>query len=72
MNRLIAVGFALVGLVLVAGIVVEVLFLRHVWATNIATWKLEALMGLDAVFAIVLFSLAVVIWRAGRHPVTDD
>lgn len=72
MNRLIAVGFALVGLAALAGIVVEALLLIHVWPTNIAVWKLMALIGLDAVFAVVLFFLAVVIWRAGRKPATDD
>lgn len=66
MNRLIGAGFALLGLAPVAGIVVEVMFLMRVWPTNIAAWKLEALIGLDAVFAIVLFFLAVVIWRARR------
>lgn len=66
MNRLIGTGFALLGLVLVAGAVVEGLFLFGVWPTNIAAWKLGALLALDAVFAVVLSFLAVVIWRAGR------
>lgn len=66
MNRLIGTGFALLGLVLVAGAVIEGLFLFRVWPTNIATWKLGTLLGLDVVFAVVLFFLAVVIWRAGR------
>lgn len=70
MNRLIGSGFALLGLVLVAGAVIEALFLFRVWATNIAAWKLGALIGLDVVFAAVLFFLAVVIWRARR--VADD
>lgn len=68
MNRLIGAGFTLVGLVLVAGAVIEGLFLFRVWPTNIAAWKLGALLGLDVVFAAVLFFLAVVIWRAGRPP----
>ena len=66
MNRLVGMGFALLGLVLVAGAVVEALFLFRVWPTGIATWKLGALVGLDVVFAAVLFLLAVVIWRARR------
>lgn len=66
MNRLVGAGFALLGLVLVAGAVIEGLFLFRVWPTNIATWKLGALIGLDAVFAAVLFFLAVAIWRARR------
>ena len=66
MNRLIGAGFALLGLVLVAGAVVEGMFLFRVWPTGIATWKFVALIGLDAIFAAVLFFLAVVIWRARR------
>ncbi len=70
MNRLIGTGFALLGLVLMAGAVIEALFLFRVWPTGIAAWKLGALIGLDAIFAVVLFFLAVVIWRA-RRPADD-
>ncbi len=66
MNRLIGTGFALLALVVVAGMVIEALLMLRVWPTNIATWKLGALIGLDAIFATVLFFLAVVIWRARR------
>lgn len=66
MNRLIGTGFALLGLVVVAAMVIEALLVLRVWPTGIAAWKLGALIALDAVFAAVLFVLAVVIWRARR------
>ena len=66
MNRLVGAGFALLGLVVVAGMVIEALLMLRVWPTNIAAWKLGALIALDALFAALLFFLAVVIWRARR------
>jgi membrane-bound ClpP family serine protease len=65
-NRLVAIGFVLLGLAVIAAMVIEALFLVGEWPTGIASWKMVALIGLDAIFAGVLFFLAVVIWRARR------